>query len=96
MRHLRILLPLCLWLVAASATAAPIGQRAAPQDGFPVFNDPPMLGVAEAERQQVVFPRDMVIGVSLGGEAKAYPITIMGVHELGNDTLGGQPIAVSW
>jgi len=43
-----------------------------------------------------VTDRDMVIGVARGKEAKAYPITIMGVHELGNDTIDGEPIAVTW
>ncbi len=66
------------------------------RDAFPVFDDPEMLSGAEAEAQGLIFPRDAVIGVAYGGEAKAYPLTIMGVHELGNDTIGGIPIAVSW
>ena len=78
------------------ADGAPIGRQVVPRDAFPVFDDPPMLSAAEAERRRVVQDRDAVIGVAHGGEAKAYPITIMGVHELGNDTLGGVPIAVSW
>jgi hypothetical protein len=43
-----------------------------------------------------VLPSDAVIGVALGGEAKAYPIVIMGVHELGNDVISDVPIAVTW
>lgn len=66
------------------------------RDTFPVFNNPSMLRAAEAENRGIIFPRDAVIGVVLGGKAKAYPITIMGFHELGNDTLNGIPIAVSW
>ncbi len=37
-----------------------------------------------------------MIGVAIGDDARAYPIAVMGVHELGNDTCGGTPIAVSW
>jgi hypothetical protein len=55
-----------------------------------------MVAAAEAEALGLVFQRDMVIGVARGREAKAYPITIMGVHELGNDTVDGVPIAVTW
>ena len=66
------------------------------RDAFPVFNDPRMLSAREAEESGLIFPRDAVIGVHHNGEAKAYPISIMGIHELGNDTIGGKPIAVSW
>lgn len=87
---------LALTALAATAGAQPLGYQAVPRDAFPVFDDPEMLGAAEAEAEQVIFDRDAVIGVAHRGEAKAYPITIMGVHELGNDTIGGTPIAVSW
>lgn len=85
-----------LTALAATAAAQPIGYQAVPRDAFPVFDDPKMLSAAEAERQEVIFDRDVIIGVAHNGEAKAYPITIMGVHELGNDVIGGVPIAVSW
>ncbi len=85
-----------LTALAATAAAQPIGYQAVPRDAFPVFDDPKMLSAAEAEKQEVIFDRDVIIGVAHNGEAKAYPITIMGVHELGNDTIGGVPIAVSW
>jgi len=54
------------------------------------------MSTGEAERGGVVYDRDPVIGVSINGEATAYPVTVMGVHELGNDTVGGVPITVEW
>ena len=66
------------------------------RDAFPVFNNPPMLTAQVAEETGRIFPRDAVIGVQYNGEAKAYPISVMGIHELGNDTIGGKPIAVAW
>ena len=75
---------------------AQIGVPVVPKDAFPVFDNPKMMAAAEAEARRLVFDRDMVIGVARGREAKAYPITIMGVHELGNDTIDGVPIAVTW
>lgn len=66
------------------------------RDAFPVFDNPTMLTGAQAEARRLIFPRDAVIGVAYGGEAKAYPVRVMGIHELGNDTIGGKPIAISW
>ncbi len=86
----------CLLCLTVTAMAQPIGYQAVPRDAFPVFDDPKMLTAEVAEREGVIYPRDVVIGVRHGQAAKAYPITIMGVHELGNDTLDGIPIAVSW
>src|SRR5687767_4944257 len=82
--------------MSVAAAESPIGFQAVPRDAFPVFDNPRMLPAAEAEATGVVTDRDMVIGVARGREAKAYPITIMGVHELGNDTIDGEPIAVTW
>jgi Protein of unknown function (DUF3179) len=85
-----------LVLLAAAGGTAQIGWQVVPRDAFPVFDNPRMLTGADAEARRILFDRDMVIGVAHGQEAKAYPITIMGVHELGNDTIGGVPIAVTW
>src|SRR5262245_8924469 len=41
-------------------------------------------------------PSDKVIGVEVNGEARAYPISVMYVHEIINDTLAGVPIAVTY
>lgn len=82
--------------MADAALAAPIGEQAVPRDAFPVFGDPPTMSPAEAESEGLVYDRDPVIGVSINGEARAYPVTVLGVHELGNDTVGGVPITVEW
>ena len=39
---------------------------------------------------------DRVIGVTLNGESRAFPLLIMQCHEIANDTLGGVPIAVTY
>jgi hypothetical protein len=102
-RSLLVRLGVVLLLVGAAWAAdirtpivAEIGVPVVPRDAFPVFDNPKMVPAAEAEARGLVFERDMVIGVARGREAKAYPITIMGVHELGNDTIDGVPIAVTW
>ena len=72
------------------------GMEGIRRDTFPVFHDPKMLTVAEAEKAGAILPRDAVIGIAHGPEARAYPITVMGNHELGNDTIDGIPIAITW
>ena len=37
-----------------------------------------------------------VFGVSINGEHRAYPISIMNPHEMANDILGGEPIALAY
>jgi hypothetical protein len=41
-------------------------------------------------------PTDPVMAVEINGEAKAYPLRIMASHEIVNDTLGGDPIVVTY
>jgi hypothetical protein len=38
----------------------------------------------------------LVIGVDQGGEARAYPVDLLSLHEVVNDVVGGLPIAVTW
>ena len=97
MRYLfQFCLPLFIILLLSTANSYALGRQAVPRDAFPVFNNPHMLSVEAAEKLQVVLPRDAVIGVAYGGEAKAYPVAVMGIHELGNDTIAGLPIVVGW
>lgn len=37
-----------------------------------------------------------VIGVSIDGESRAYPIPFLSRHEIVNDTVGGRHIAATW
>ena len=37
-----------------------------------------------------------VIGVTINGESKAYPVSFLNGRELVIDELGGEPILVSW
>jgi len=68
--------------------------RAAPRDAFPVLFNPPMGRVEDGDR--ILQPNEWVIGIALKGEAKAYPVDVMGFHELINDVVGGTPITVCW
>jgi hypothetical protein len=69
-------------------------MRAVPRDAFPVLTNPPMNGAAEGDK--FFRANEWVIGVELKGVARAYPVTVMGIHELINDTVAGHPITVCW
>jgi hypothetical protein len=71
-------------------------RRAVPRDAFPVLDQPELIAAERAQRERLVAEDEPVIGVAIGDEARAYPIAVMGRHELANDLCGGEPIAVSW
>lgn len=50
----------------------------------------------EEERGKLLVSTDRVIGVSIGGESRAYPLRLMRWHEVVNDVVGGEPIAVTY
>ena len=62
-------------------------------DGIPDLRNPKTLTAAQAEYMN---PDDRVFGVSINGEHRAYPLRIINAHEMANDILGGEPIAVMW
>ena len=64
-----------------------------PTDGIPDLQFAPTLTPEEAD---YLVPRDRVFGVSINGEHRAYPLRIMNPHEMANDRLGGEPIALAY
>jgi hypothetical protein len=57
-----------------------------PFEGIPALDQPPHVAAAAAAYLGAGEP---VVGLALGGEARAYPLRIIDWHELVNDTLGG-------
>src|SRR5204863_8991752 len=56
-----------------------------------MFYQPKKLSMVKAAANQVDSGR-LVIGVTINGEAKAYPIRFLGYHHQVQDTIGGKPI----
>lgn len=50
----------------------------------------------EEHRGKYLVGADMVVGVAVGGEARAYPLRVLNWHEVVNDTLGGRALAVTY
>src|SRR5262249_47724263 len=46
--------------------------------------------------QNKIGKNQLVLGVSINGESKAYPIEVIGYHHQVRDTVGGQPIMVTY
>ena len=64
------------------------------KDGIPAILDPQFLGPEDAASQMKANER--VIGLSIGGDHRAYPLNLLSRHEIVNDTVGGVPVAVTW
>ena len=63
---------------------------------FPAIKDAPFQSAEQAE--EMLSDSDLVLGVSIGDESRAYPITMLcgPRREIINDTLGGSKIASTW
>ncbi len=62
-------------------------------DAIPAITDPVMLS---PDRVNYLSGRDMVFGVVIDGDARAYPHNIGWWHEIVNDVVGGRPICVTF
>ncbi|MCQ9208385.1 MAG: DUF3179 domain-containing protein [Omnitrophica bacterium] len=63
------------------------------KDGIPAISKPKFVSAKEA---LFLKDKDMVIGVLIGKEAKAYPINILNWHEIVNDSILNKEISVTW
>ncbi len=64
-----------------------------PKDGIPALLEPTLLAAAEAT---FLDDDDVVVGFQSGGEARAYPLRVLNWHEVVNDTVDDEPVAVTW
>ena len=64
------------------------------RDCIPSIDDPEYVSADEAAR----FMRgdELVIAMNHNGDKRAWPIRILDFHEIVNDTIGGDPVAVTW
>jgi hypothetical protein len=64
-----------------------------PKDGIPSIDRPKFIALAEATH---LADREPVIGLTLHGDARAYPLQVLTWHEIVNDVVGGVPVAVTY
>jgi hypothetical protein len=65
-----------------------------PKDGIPAIDRPHFESIADARAW--LTDRAPVISITVGDQARAYPIAILVWHEIVNDTLAGRPITVTF
>jgi len=68
-------------------------SRGAKKDAIPSIDQPKF---SYANRVDYLNPDEPVIGVSLGGESRAYPLRFLLGHEVVNDQIGNKFIAVTY
>jgi hypothetical protein len=64
------------------------------RDGIPSIDSPKFAEIAELEDD--LDPEEPVIGLEIGGDARAYPLRILTWHEIVNDVVGAVPVAVTY
>jgi hypothetical protein len=65
-----------------------------PRDGIPPIDDPEFESIEAAE--EWLEPQSPVIVLEVDDVARAYPLAIMTRHEIVNDVIAGQPVAVTF
>ena len=64
------------------------------RDGIPAILKPDMISADFAAL--MMDPNERVLGLSINGDHRAYPLNMLSRHEIVNDTVGGKPVAVTW
>ncbi|MFN3644335.1 MAG: DUF3179 domain-containing protein [Gemmobacter sp.] len=76
----------------AGVPFAEIVSGGPPKDGIPSIDDPLFRPLDQVRAN----PPEPVLSVEIDGVARAYPLAVLMWHEIVNDTLGGQPLAVTY
>ncbi len=61
--------------------------------GIPSLDNPAMIAADDAG---YLLDGDLVFGVEIGGDLRAFPLRVMGWHEMMNDVIGGVPVALAY
>ncbi len=64
------------------------------RDAIPAIDNPEFYSIERAN--QDYRDNELVIGVEINGDARAYSVPHLSSHEIVNDTVGNVPIAVTW
>ncbi|HEX5716477.1 MAG TPA: DUF3179 domain-containing protein [Thermoanaerobaculia bacterium] len=64
-----------------------------PPEGIPALDRPRAV---PADQAGYLEDGERVFGISIGGEQRAYPLRILGWHEMVNDVVGGEPFSLSY
>ena len=65
-----------------------------PFDAIPAILSPEFVTVEAADEK--LEADDLVLGLSINGDHRAYSIPTLSSYEIVNDTVGGEPVAITW
>ena len=63
------------------------------KDGIPALTNPKLI---KADRADYLKNKDLVFGISINGDTRAYPLRIMDWHEMLNDKIGDVPVSLAY
>ena len=66
-----------------------------PFDGIPAIDNPQFFPDIDTANNYYN-DGELVLGVEIDGDARAYSVPLLSSHEIVNDIVGGKPIAVTW
>ncbi len=86
------------WFDLTNATIDPHRfQHGIGKDTIPSIDKPVFVRSDDARATEAGITLDTpVLGVVIDGEARAYPVSVMSMHEIVNDDFGGSAFAVMW
>lgn len=84
------------WKTDTTQTAIDLSELSVvlPRGSFQVLNYPKFIGKEKGLSE--FFEREPVMAVEIDGNAKAYPLNVLSIHEIANDTLAGEPILATF
>jgi hypothetical protein len=96
-------LPTALLLLSLAGCASSSGtvqnapntapKKAAPAEAIPPLDHAPLIRAKAATHMT---PDELILGVELGGDARAYPLRFLDGHGVSNDTINGIPVALAY
>jgi Protein of unknown function (DUF3179) len=63
------------------------------KDGIPALTNPELIA---ADKASYITPGELVFGVEINGDARAYPLRMLDWHEMFNDVVGGVPVSLAY
>src|SRR5712692_11126332 len=85
------------WQTDFSRHVVPVGEIASGgpgKDGIPAIDQPKFAALQEGDA--FLKPKEAVVAVQRRGMVKAYPLQILVWHEIINDTIGAEPVTVTF
>ena len=65
-----------------------------PRDAIAAIFEPEFVSASEAE--EFMQPYELVLGLTIEGDSRAYSLPYLNSHEIVSDEVGGKPVAVTW